>query len=107
MASESLEKAFATNQPESLPSGSFVNPIRKENIKQEGFALKAIERRRQTYHQGRVRDQFSVWGAAEDSIISQTIHNERESQLTESPSPTKQTHYLPSREPSELGSHQP
>ena len=89
MATESLEKVFATNKPDSLPSGSFANPIKKEQIKQEGYALRAIERRRQTHHQGRVRDQFSVWGAAEDSIISQTIHNERESQMTESPSPTK------------------
>ena len=72
-----------------MPSSLYLDPKKKDQIKQEGFALKAIEKRRKTHHQGRVRDQFSVWGAAEDSIISQTIHYERESQMTESPSPTK------------------
>ena len=32
--------------------------------------MKVIERRRKTQATGRVKDQVSVWGQAEDSIIS-------------------------------------
>ena len=47
---------------------------KKDRIKMEGHALKTIEKRRKTHQLGRVKDQFSVWGACQDSIISHAIN---------------------------------
>jgi len=45
---------------------------KKDQITKESTALTAIEKRRKTLHQGRVKDQFGVLGYADDSIISNT-----------------------------------
>ena len=62
MASESLEKVFTTAKRGSLPgsnvaaSSNNMPSLKKDQIKKESFALKAIDKRRKTLHQGRVKD---------------------------------------------------
>ena len=73
MASESLEKPFARTKHDSniLTSTSRGATLKKSRqVRKENDALLALEKRRKTMAQGgKVRD-LSIWGVAEDSIIS-------------------------------------
>ena len=100
MPTRNIEIPMPTETQDSLATtskrDSVVGPTQQKQIRLEGTALQALDKRRRTLHQGRVCDQ-SVWGIAEDSIISNVgglghehtetnTDNEHESRL---PSPAK------------------
>lgn len=96
MASESLEKPFARTKHDSniLTSTSRGATLKKSRqVRKENDALLALEKRRKTMAQGgKVRD-LSIWGVAEDSIISNAANITSdpidEPVMKESPTPTK------------------
>lgn len=112
MASESLENVFKNstlearresvpNTKQSFNKSNYAMPsLKKDQIRKESMALKAIDKRRKTHHQGRVKDQLSIWGAAEDSIISQVMPRGIDREMDESPSPSNNTAFRPSYEQS-------